>query len=266
MRPRSCRANFAAIGDAGIGEDVSDTKVSLDVPELAPRRGRLGGLLELLRAEGPVMFARHALQRCASRLVTRLYVFELDLARAASFDASTHPFPPGVTYRIFKGENEIAPLVALLAQAQVPPENVKQRIARGDQVFVAAAGDELVCYSWTAFGETWIAEAAVTIVPRDDELIRYDDRVMPRWRGQGIQNAMGVTINPQLAKLGYRRSLAWVDALNIRVLKNQRRMGKRKVAEIISVPALGIVRVRNYSATGGITIEKRPPRPFLPPD
>jgi len=37
-------------------------------------------------------------------------------------------------------------------------------------------------------------------------------------------------------------------------------MGKRKVAEIIRVPALDLVRVRNYSATGGITIEKRPLR------
>jgi hypothetical protein len=244
----------------GGAELVSELKAAFESRDPAPPRTWFGALFELLRFEGPVMFARHALQRYASRLVTRLYVFELDLARAASFDASTHPFPPGVTTRIFQGENDVGPLMALLAQARVPPENVKQRMARGDLVFVAAAGDEPVCYSWTAFRETWIAEAAVTIVPRDDELIRYDDRVMPRWRGQGLQNAMGVAINPHLAKLGYKRSLAWVDALNIRVLKNQRRMGKRKVAEIIRVPALGIVRVRNYSAVDGVTIEKRTPR------
>ena len=237
---------------------MPETEVAV---EMSPRvRDRIGRTIELLRFEGPLMFARHALQKYASRLVTRLYVFELVLARAASFDASAHPFPPGVTYRFFQGENEIGPLIAILAQARVPSEDVEQRLARGDQVFVAAAGDELVCYSWTTFRETWIAEAAVTIVPRDDELIRYDDRVMPRWRGQGLQNAMGVTINPHLAKLGYRRSLAWTDALNIRVLKNQRRLGKRKVAEIIRVPALGLVRVRNSSGDDGITIEKRMPR------
>ena len=260
MRPRSCRANFVAIGDAGIDKDVSDTKVATDIRELAPLRGTLGRLLELLRAEGPVMFVRHALQRYAARIVTRLYVFEFDLARAAALDASTYGLPPGVTSRIFRGEAEIEPLAAIFEQSRLSRAIAEQRMARGDLVMVAMAGDELVGYSWATFKAVLISEIRATLMPRDDELVQYDKQVMPHWRGKGLQYAISVAILPHLSTLGYKRTLGWVDSLNTRSLKNQYRLGKRKVADIISVPALGILRVRNYSATGGITIEKRPPR------
>jgi GNAT superfamily N-acetyltransferase len=246
-----------AIPDSPAEGIVSDTKVAIEFREMAPVRGRLDGLLELLRVEGPVMFARHALQRYASRLLTHLDVFEFDLARAASLDTSTYALPPGVTSRIFRGEAEIEPLFAILEQSRLSRATVEQRMARGDLVMVATAGDDLVGYSWTTFTEAWISEIGATLVPRKGELVQYDKQVMPRWRGKGLQYAMSVAILSHLSKLGYKRTLGWVDALNTRSLKNQYRLGKRKVADVISVPALGIVRVRNYSAVDGVTIEKR---------
>lgn len=215
-------------------------------------------LAELLRVEGPIIFFKHALQRYAPTLFNHLYVFEFDLARAAELESSAQNLPHGVTTQLFRSASEMNRLAAILARAG-STRSAEQRMLRGDVAILAMAGDELVGYAWATFKERWISEIRATIVPAGDEVLQYDKRIMPKWRGKGMQYALSVAILPYLAKLGYRRTLNWVDAVNTRSLKNQRRLGKRKVADIISLPALRILRVRNCSAADGIRIEKRVP-------
>lgn len=227
--------------------------------EGAPRQlSGIDELVELMRVEGPIIFIRHALQRYAPALFNHLCVFEFDLSRVAALESSAQNLPSGVTTRLFHSAAETDLLAKILAQADSSSSAV-QRMLRGDVAILAMAGDELVGYAWATFGERWISEVRATIVPRYDEILQYDKRIMPKWRGKGMQYALSVAILPYLAKPGYRRTLNWVDSLNTRSLKNQRRLGKRKVADIISVPPLRILRLRNCSATEGIIIARRAP-------
>ncbi len=221
--------------------------------------GGLSKLIELFRIEGPVIFLRHALQRYAPPLFNQLFFFEFDLARAKEFESPAELLPEGVTTQVLSGESEIPRVTAILAQGGVSPVSVQQRISRGDVVILAMAGDELVGYSWATFRERWISEIRATIVPREGEALMYDKRIMPRWRGKGLQYALSVAMHLHLSQLRPTRALVWVDALNTRSLKNQRRLGRRKVADVISSPALGILRVRNCTTATKLTIEKRAP-------
>jgi hypothetical protein len=238
---------------------VSRVKTSLQLQESPRSLGGLRKLVELFRVEGPVIFLKHALQRYGPPLFNHLYVFEFDLVRAKELESPAELLPRGVTTQFFRGEDEIVRLTAILAQGGVASALVEQRIRRGDVAILAMAGDELVGYSWATFKEQWISEIRGTIVAREGETLMYDKRIMPGWRGQGLQYGLSVAMLLYLSQLGCTRALVWVDALNTRSLKNQRRLGRRKVADIISLPALGILRVRNCSAAAGITIEKRVP-------
>ena len=203
-------------------------------------------LVELLRVEGPSIFLRHALQRYAPALYNHLYIFEFDLTRAAGLESSAQNLPPGVTTQLFSHASQTDQVAAMLAQARIT-RSAEQRMLRGDVAIVAMAGDELVGYAWATFKERWISEIRATIIPANLDVLQYDKRIMPKWRGKGLQYALSVAVLPYLAELGYRRTLNWVDALNTRSLKNQRRLGKRKVADIISLPLLGVLRVHNVS-------------------
>jgi hypothetical protein len=216
-------------------------------------------LIEMFRIEGPVIFIKHALQRYAPPLFNRLYFFEFDLARAMEPERPAGFLPGGVTTQIVSGKSEIARLTKILAQGEVVSAFVEQRMERGDVAIIAMADDELVGYSWATSKERWIAEIRASIVPRPGEVLMYDKRIMPRWRGKGLQYPLSVAKLLYLSELGYTRALVWVDALNTRSLKNQRRLGRRKIAEATSLPALGILHVRNFSAADSLIIKKRAP-------
>jgi len=220
---------------------------------------RLGGIrevAELWRVEGPAIFFRHALQRYGSPFFNRLYVFEFDLARTASLEPLSQILPSGVTTRHFRGADDIERLSMLLAQVR-PTYSAEQRLLRGDIATVALADEELVGYAWVTFRERWVSEIRATIAPQAGDVLGYDKRITPKWRGKGMQYALSVAMLQNLAEQGYRRLLSWVDALNTRSLKNQRRVGRRKVADIISIPPLRILRVRTCSPNDRIRIEKR---------
>ena len=231
-------------------------------PELQDVVRPLGGLsklIEMYRIEGPAIFIKHALQRYAPPLFNRLYFFEFDLARAIELESPAELLPGGVSTQILYGKDEVARLTKILAQGEVVSASVAQRLERGDVAIIAMAGDEFVGYSWATSKERWIAEIRAIIVPRAGEVLMYDKRIMPSWRGKGLQYALSVAKLLYLSELGYTCALVWVDALNTRSLKNQRRLGRRKVAEATSVPALGILHVRNFSAADSLTIKKRAP-------
>jgi GNAT superfamily N-acetyltransferase len=227
-----------------------------ELRDAARSLGGLGKLIELFRIEGPVIFIKHALQRYASPLFSRIYFFEFDLSQATQLKSPAELLPEGVSVSILTGDGESGRLKKILAQAEVAPSSVERRVTLGDVAIIAMAGEELVGYSWATFKERWISEIGASIVPREGETLMYDKRIMPQWRGKGLQYALSVAMLLYLSQLGWKRALVWVDVLNTRSLKNQRRLGKRKVAYVISSPALGILRVRDFSPSDCITIRK----------
>jgi hypothetical protein len=82
---------------------------------------------------------------------------------------------------------------------------------------------------------------------------------MPRWRGRGLHYPLTLPVLRYLSEQGYRRTLAWVNALNTRSLKNQRWRGNRKLATIVSSPLLGLFHLRHVSPEADITLEKKKP-------
>jgi hypothetical protein len=184
------------------------------------------------------------------------HIVEFDLARAR--ELSSAPLPAGITVRLFRGEGEISPVAALLVEAGLPAATVEQRMRRGDLVALALTADEeLVAYAWTTFTDGWIPQVRAGLPLRSDAAVRFDTLVMPRWRGMGLHYPLTVPVLRYLSEQGYRRTLGWVNALNTRALKNQRRQGKRKIATIVSSPLLGLVHLRNVSPEADITLEKK---------
>jgi GNAT superfamily N-acetyltransferase len=135
---------------------------------------------------------------------------------------------------------------------------------RGDLVALALTDDgELAGYAWTTFTDGWIPEVRAGLSLRSGEVVGFDTLVMPRWRGRGLQYPLTVPLFRYLSEQGYRRSLHWVNALNTRSLKNQRRQGKRKIATIVSSPLFGLVHLRNVSPDAHITIKREREMPAM---
>ena len=242
---------------------MAESRAAIGLPVVPPARearGRFGEFLELLRIEGPVTFVKHAIQRYAAPIYSHLYIFAFDLADAARLDSTASAIPRGINMQIFRGPEDLERAGKILTRAGVSRDTVEKRMVRGDVVAIAMAEEDPVAYGWATTEDAWIAEVKATILLRDGDIVQYDTRVMPHWRRRGLHYALSAAVLPYLSQLGYKRALAWVDALNTRSLKNQRRVGKRMAADIISLPALGVLRVRNHCADDGISLERRPSR------
>jgi hypothetical protein len=187
------------------------------------------------------------------------HVFVFDLASAEQLSPRIDHLPPGIAINIFlrPAESELDQIFALLAQAGVSRRITEERLRRGDMLALAMAGDVTAAYTWTTFKTAWIAEARRFLVLRSDQAVQFDTLVMPSWRGKGLQYAVTVPVLQYLAKLGYRQTLAWVNARNVRSIRNQLSQGKRRIATIESIPVLGVVRVKRLSEEAEFAIERR---------
>jgi GNAT superfamily N-acetyltransferase len=185
------------------------------------------------------------------------YVFVFDLASAEQL-RSDRQLPLGVTFRIFRRPRdfEFDEIYRLMVQAALPRRVVEERLARGDMLGVATASEELRAYTWATFGRARIAEARRFLVLLQDQAVQYDTLVMPSWRGRGLQYALTAHVLQHLAILGYRQTLAWVNACNVRSIRNQLSQGKRCIAIIQSSPIFGVARVQPLTPGADLTFEK----------
>jgi GNAT superfamily N-acetyltransferase len=221
-------------------------------------RSRIKRLLQTLAVENWRILCKLAVRKFSHPLFNVYYIFEFDLARA--HELSPALLPAGITIRLFRGEREISPLAKLLVEAGLSGATVEQRMRRGDLVALALTDDgKLAAYAWATYSDVWIPEVRAGLPLRSDEAVRFDTLVMPRWRGRGLHYPLTVPVLRYLSEQGYRRTLAWVNALNTRSLKNQRWRGNRKLATIVSSPLLGLFHLRNVSPEAGITLEKKKP-------
>jgi GNAT superfamily N-acetyltransferase len=221
-------------------------------------RSRIRRLFQTLAVEDWRILFESAVLKLSHPLFNVYYILEFDLARAHELPPA--PLPAGITVRLFRGQGEISPFATLLVEAGTPAAILEERMRRGDLVALALTDDgELAGYAWTTYTDAWIPEVHAGLSLRSDEVVGFDTLVMPKWRGRGLQYPLTVPLFRYLSEQGYRRSLHWVNALNKRSLKNQRRQGKRKIATIVSSPLLGIARLRDIAPEAGITFEKKKP-------
>ena len=187
------------------------------------------------------------------------HVFVFDLALAGQLSSVTHRLPPGIVIRIFlrPDESDLDHIFRLLAQAGMSRRIAGERLKRGDMLALATADTGTAAYTWTTFSNGWIAEARRFLLFRSDQAVQFDTLVMPSWRGKGLQYGITLPVLQYLAHLGYRQTLAWVNARNVRSIRNQLSQGKRKIATIESSPLLGLARVRRLSEEADFTIERR---------
>jgi hypothetical protein len=219
-------------------------------------RSRIRRFLRTLAVEDWRILFKLAVWKFSHPLFNVYHIFEFDLARA--HELLPTPLPAGITVRLFRGEGEISPVATLLVEAGLPAATVEQRMRRGDLVVLALTDDgELAAYAWTTFTDGWIPQVRAGLPLRSDEAVRFDTLVMPGWRGMGLHYPLTVPVLRYLSEQGYRRTLGWVNALNMRALKNQRRQGKRRIATIASSPLLGLAHLRNVSPGADITLEKK---------
>jgi hypothetical protein len=222
-------------------------------------RSRIKRFLRTLAVEDWRILSELALRKLTHPLFSVYYVVEFDLARANQLRAGQ--LPAGVVVRLFRGEEEIMPFAELLAESGLPAATMEQRMRRGDLVALALTDDrKLAAYAWTTFTEVWIPEVRATLPLRSDEAARFDTLVMPRWRGKHLHDPLTTPVFQYLSEQGYRRTLGWVDALNSRSLKAQQRQGKRKIATIVSSPALGLVHLLKVLPDAGLTLKRHTAR------
>jgi hypothetical protein len=176
--------------------------------------------------------------------VQHFYAFDLTLTE--QLPSTTHKLPENIAVHIFRWPTEfnLDQISAVMGQAGMAPEVVRERFQRGDLLATAVAGDELAAFTWTTFSRAWLAEARRFLPLSHNEAVQYDTLVMPRWRHQGLQYCVTLPVLRYLASLGYRRTLAWVNARNTLSIRDQLSQGKRRIATIVSSPLLGFTRLR----------------------
>jgi GNAT superfamily N-acetyltransferase len=199
-----------------------------------------------------------AVQRLTISLFNVHYIFDTDLTRAHELNDPGRPLPQGFTIRIFRGENEIGPIAGKLRRVGIASALLMERMKRGDLVVVVFdEDDEVSAYGWTTFTDAWMEEIRAALLLGIGETSGYDTFVLPRWRGKGLQYSLNARRFQHLSEHGHKRSLNWVNALNLRSLKSQASQRKRKVATVFSVPMLGVVVVRKCFPDVVIRVQKR---------
>jgi len=220
-------------------------------------RIKIRQFLQMLAIEDFRTVFNYTVQRLTTPLFNVHYIFETDLTRAHELNDPGRSLPQGFAIRIFRGENEIGPVAGKLKRAGMASAALMERMKRGDLVVVVFdEEDEVGAYAWTTFTDVWMKEIGAALLLGRDETSGYDTFVLPRWRGKGLQYSLNARRFQHLSEHGHRRGLNWVNALNIRSLKSQRSLRKRKVATVFSVPMIGMVVVRKCFPDVVIRVQK----------
>jgi GNAT superfamily N-acetyltransferase len=183
------------------------------------------------------------LQKVTKPFLKIFYVFEADLTGPLRSERQ----PDGLVVRLFQGSADSAEVCAALVSTGLSANDVTQRLQHGDLVSIAFVQGRVAAYTWMTFIDAWFQEIRMTLVVHDREAVQYDTLVLPAFRGQGLQFLLNAPVLEYAKQKGYVRTLAWVDALNIRSYKNQMKTGKRKIMTIVSVRFPGVQRVWNFS-------------------
>jgi GNAT superfamily N-acetyltransferase len=194
---------------------------------------------ETLRWEGPLWVLRRAAVQLLRPLITwdAFHVFQADL------DVTPAPIPAreGIDLRIYHAPFHLDALrLKLSLTGAVLADQVESRLQRGDLAAVAFAGGEVAGFTWICLSPEEVRAKEPTLLLKRDEALHYHTFVIPERRGQGLHRILDSHLMRYVRDLGIARTFTVVDSRNPSSLKNQVRLGKRKVMTVVSVRLRGI--------------------------
>jgi GNAT superfamily N-acetyltransferase len=167
--------------------------------------------------------------------VNRFLFFENDL---------TQPMIP-VESRIplemhFMTAGDIEAFKTVFSARGLNPETIHYRLTRGDKCILACSGAQLVGFFWLGLSSQWLPEIGVTLrLAPGGEVYGYDVVTLPAWRGNRIQQAMGLYATQYAQARGYVRYVTYVRADNPRSLRSVARLGRKRTKTIWSIRVAG---------------------------
>ena len=143
-------------------------------------------------------------------------------------------------------------LEALIAVGHASEDELRRRLARRDEVFIAC--DEAgrgIGYMWYRAGN-W-REDDVEFVLGPDERWGYDLYVHPDWRGHRVASRLVAVALVGLHARGVSRVISVIDYLNVSSRRSARHYGSRGVTSVFTVasPWAGLIRERRVGASRG---------------
>jgi len=167
------------------------------------------------------------------------YIFEIDL--------TSEPVPEPyenveIDLRIYAGAGVLERAKAeIISMGQLAPAEVDLRFNRGDKVAIAYAGGEPTGYGWLsftsgvvelAFGVNWI------VGPR--EAIRYDNFVLPKWRGRRINSCLHSATVACARDHGIVRTFASISMFNRQSMSLEKHYRKAAAMKVTLVHVRGL--------------------------
>jgi len=186
------------------------------------------------------------------------HIFEIDLATQPTpesyanvqVDVRIYPSAEGVE----RAKTEIS------SMGQLTTAEVDSRFSRGDKAAIAYVSGEPAGYAWLsftsgvvelAFGVHWI------VGPR--EAIRYDNFVLPKWRGRRINSCLHSAMVACARDRGIVRSFASISMFNRQSMSLEKHYRKATDMKVILVHVRGLN--WTYRKAVGATFESRFAKP-----
>ena len=173
-------------------------------PPLTPgrvwRRGR-----EIVRDEGPSALAFTVL---ADLGYGRLLLLERFL------DEPVSPITPRTPVAF----STLAPAQIdeyLRFHGEFPRSDLEERLARGDEAFVARHDGRIVCTSWTSRTVRFFSTLGCRYTPGPSEVYLYDSFTDPAFRGRAVAPALAVHVLERLRGAGITRVTMAVSVQNL---------------------------------------------------
>lgn len=175
--------------------------------------------LEVARTEGARSVAVKAL---AATCWSRLGLFALSLHNPFPVVSSPLPLELGLL-----GPHQAEAHAALVGDAS--PEQVRERLRRGELCFTAHLGDQLVAVSWTLTGEVLLPYLRGRLALPAGDTLSASSWVAPALRGRNIHPVLSVYRLGWLRDAGYTRVLAAVLPENAPALRLCDKLGFAKI-------------------------------------
>ena len=109
---------------------------------------------------------------------------------------------------------------------------IERRFARGDFCFLMTVGDEIAHACWIGAEQAHLEYLDCVADLPSDACYAYDAYTSPAFRGRGIAGARVRRMEPDLMRMGYRRTLAVVAPENHRAIYFNTSAGNEVVGKV----------------------------------
>lgn len=127
--------------------------------------------------------------------------------------------------------------------AHIPAEHtsdIERRISNGHICHIAKYDREIVHTSWLAFSKCYSYALDRDFELGDDEAYMYSAFTLPKYRGKGIQPAVGCQRLELLKRRGYQRAIIFIEPANSSAKRMPEKLGHDQVGVTGFVELFGL--------------------------